>query len=802
MRPRLQVGSFRVDHMLGRGANAEVWAARHASGTEVALKFARRTAASSEALAREAERIAACDHPGIVHIFDRGTVEGRPFIALERAQGTLAQLPAALAVRELADHLLSALAHLHARDLLHFDIKPSNILVGCAPRTAWTEADRAGVRLADFGISWTGTDGSNSAGTPGWCCPEQTQGLPTAYGPHADIFSLAKVLEEIMDGPRDGAWAPWLARALHPDPMQRFPTAAHARASLPDGARVVRTSPAASPTLETETRPVTEPVSLNESQTPPCAIVVPKWPDQPPASPDRLAKRTFLDAGASLLPYRPTPLAGRTSVLSTLWRQAATSRHLRLGGQDEDVAEVIEVLTGWANEVGLPLRMERSTADGIEVAALNATQLAARARTLGFSPIQAMRVVRGCDTWRAVHRRLLEFSRAHLIGGGSEGLVVRGLPIEIPAAGRPFDERVLEVIWTADNATLAEALAELEQSSDSLRRRHLRLLCRTRIQMPTDRASAEALLEASESAWAAGDAPIAEALACCGAAALGRAWALQETVDRMEGWPQFVVPITQARRDVIRAYLLTFLRHPEAESAIRACLADHDGRFASTAYAALAEWHEAQGQPEASYAAAQASVAAATDGNSVFETLSAYLALIRAQLLNDAPDEEVEAVFKTIESVEFSSFFLQARVLLFRTGFEQRRGRLEEAEWLFTEMQGLYTRHGQPDTVTVIDRTLLCLKRGELSSIPFLVPSDWEDQRAKAPPFLAAVMRVHDLFVALGRGGDEGIERALAALERDPQTVPATLDEAFGLAASLGPRHFADRIRGLSSTGT
>ncbi|MEO0606492.1 MAG: protein kinase, partial [Myxococcota bacterium] len=234
MRSGLQVGGFSVEERLGRGASAEVWRARHVSGALVALKFARGSHATGELVEREAERLANLDHPGIVHIFDRGVVEGRTWIALELAQGTLSQVPCALGIRDLAAHLLGALAHLHARDLLHMDIKPSNILVGCAPRTALTEADRAGVRLADFGISWTGSDGRSTAGTPGWCCPEQVQGTPEGRQPHADVYSLARVLEAVLEGRPTPRWGAWLARALHPEPRKRFPTAPHALASLPD----------------------------------------------------------------------------------------------------------------------------------------------------------------------------------------------------------------------------------------------------------------------------------------------------------------------------------------------------------------------------------------------------------------------------------------------------------------------------------------------------------------------------------------------------------------------------------------
>ncbi|MEM6925879.1 MAG: serine/threonine-protein kinase [Myxococcota bacterium] len=799
MRPGLQVGSFAVERRLGQGASAEVWQARHSSGSPVALKFARGSHATGLLVEREAERLANLHHPGVVHIFDRGIVEGRSWAALELAQGTLSELPPGLGLHDLAVHLLDALAHLHARDLLHFDIKPSNILIGCPPRTARSEADRAGVRLADFGISWTGSDLYSSAGSPGWCCPEQAEGRPEAHHPHADIYSLARVLEAMMDGHPPPAWAAWLARAMHDDPDARFPTAAHARASLPDAStpRASTTSPQA--TFDDETRPVSAPIPRVGSTVAPAPIVTPVWPPQPPAQPDRLARLTFLDGGSSLLPYRPTPLGGRAPLLQALWQQAGTAGRLVVDGADDDVAEVTAILTVWAREVGLTVTVE-SAPGGTPIEPLTSVQLGARARALGFEPVQAVRLVRGCTTWAQVRRRLLEYTRAHVVVSTDEGLVVRGAVVEVPE-DRTLDGWVLERCWTADNAVLAEAIAALEvdDTLDPVPRGLLLELCRVRIRMPTDRATAERLLAASEQARASGAVLLAEGLALSGCEVLARAWAIREAVAQLERLPPLTTPLTRARRDAVRGYLLLYLGHPDAEAALRRAIADHGERFASTPWMALAELLEGRGEVASALEAADNAVRTANP-DSAFERVSALLAVVRAQLACDVADDAIEATFRAIDDEDVSSFFIEARVLLARAGFERHRGRYEAAEWLFTEMQGLYTRHGQPETATVIDRSLLCLKRGDLSSIPFLVPANWEEQRATAPPFLAGLMRVHDLFVALGRDDADAIEQALQVLEADASPRPSAFEEGFDDAAALGPPHLADRIRALRKT--
>ncbi|MEO0605788.1 MAG: serine/threonine-protein kinase, partial [Myxococcota bacterium] len=280
LRAGLEAGRFSLLTLLGRGSHAEVWKARHRSGVEVALKVAFRPAA--RALEREAVQIARLDHPGIVHVYDFGTLEDRPWIALELARGTLADLQTALPLRDLARHLLRALAHLHARGVCHRDIKPTNILMGCAPRVGWDAADRLGIRLADFGIAWDGDDGGpTSSGTPGWASPEQTRGEAAGREPQADLYGLAKVISYLLEGREEGAFGAWLARALHPDPAERFATAAHALAVLP--AEEAHSTHRASRSVADATRPVLTPMApVKSAERPaPVALVTPPWPTVP-----------------------------------------------------------------------------------------------------------------------------------------------------------------------------------------------------------------------------------------------------------------------------------------------------------------------------------------------------------------------------------------------------------------------------------------------------------------------------------------------------------------------------------------
>ena len=119
---------------------------------EVAVKLLREDALSSDTLARfrqEVQVTAQLEHAHILHVYDTGAYEGRPYIVMELASGrTLAdrleregQLPVVDAL-QIARDVGLALAHAHSHSVVHRDVKPENILLGSG-----------GAILADFGIA-------------------------------------------------------------------------------------------------------------------------------------------------------------------------------------------------------------------------------------------------------------------------------------------------------------------------------------------------------------------------------------------------------------------------------------------------------------------------------------------------------------------------------------------------------------------------------------------------------------------------------------------------------------------------
>ncbi len=232
---------------LGRGTFGSVWRVRDLSlQREVALKMLHpQVAKDSVAVGRfrrEAQLAAQLAHPAIVPIYDwdqRGDVA---WYTMELAEGgSINDLIARSGPRPLSEiapqveSILDGLVAAHSVGIVHRDLKPENVLIDRYRR--W--------RLSDFGIAQIpGEDVGGSTGTPAFAAPEQLLGEP--QGPAVDIFAVAGIVafvltgrppfgngdertilahqlggELVLDG-FDAPIADWLAKALAPDPADRF----------------------------------------------------------------------------------------------------------------------------------------------------------------------------------------------------------------------------------------------------------------------------------------------------------------------------------------------------------------------------------------------------------------------------------------------------------------------------------------------------------------------------------------------------------------------------------------------------
>jgi len=234
-----EVGEYRLEELLGEGAVGQVFAARDAEGRRVALKILRSELAQDRVMVarfkREARLAHDLDTPHVVPILELGRSDGIEFLAMPYyAGGSLAlrlRLLGPVSVDEtvdLAAQLGRGLDALHARGVLHRDVKPSNVLLDGEGTAA----------LADFGLA-RGPDSTRLTaegqllGTPHYLAPELIEGGEASR--ESDVYALGCVLFECLVGepPFAGRGAAEIGFAHltepPPDPRARRP-------ELPEGA--------------------------------------------------------------------------------------------------------------------------------------------------------------------------------------------------------------------------------------------------------------------------------------------------------------------------------------------------------------------------------------------------------------------------------------------------------------------------------------------------------------------------------------------------------------------------------------
>ena len=269
-----QVGPYVLQSLLGRGGMGEVW---RASDTvrerEVALKLIIGSSSRDPALAarfrRECRLAARLWSAHVVPIHDFGEIDDRLFLDMRLVPGpdlrsVLDRHPEGVdpaAARDVIVQVADALDSAHEQELVHRDVKPSNVLID-ASRGRWF------CYLADFGvavpmdsapdtrITRTGT----TIGTPAYLAPELLPG-PRRATVGTDVYALGCLLYELLTGrapyaggndaavlfahahaepPLPSAHRPWLAgfdavvrTALAKDPAQRFASAGELARALP-----------------------------------------------------------------------------------------------------------------------------------------------------------------------------------------------------------------------------------------------------------------------------------------------------------------------------------------------------------------------------------------------------------------------------------------------------------------------------------------------------------------------------------------------------------------------------------------
>lgn len=206
-------GRYRLLAKVGTGGLGVLWAALDDRGHQhVAVRILQRgidqpsRVAHFRASARAAARLS---HPSIGRVLDEGhdAVLG-PYIVSEWIDGFPlsawrgVELPW-LFVRSIALQLCSALSHVHARGLVHLDLRPANILIAAC-------GDGPLVRIVDVGCAriddgWSDRAAGAEAtvkllGSMKYMAPEVGDAPPWQHGPWSDLYTFGLVLWELLCG--------------------------------------------------------------------------------------------------------------------------------------------------------------------------------------------------------------------------------------------------------------------------------------------------------------------------------------------------------------------------------------------------------------------------------------------------------------------------------------------------------------------------------------------------------------------------------------------------------------------------
>ena len=388
------LGAFVLEALIGTGGMGRVWRGRHAlHAVPVALKvLPRRDELKRRRFGREVQALAGLSHPNIITVFDHGVVSeeaaqrsdgaleaGSLYLVMELASGSLQEASPPrdwIALRGILMALLRALAHAHARGVVHRDIKPGNVLVTREPGGAQR------LKLTDFGIAFALDDQDarqdedvRVAGSVRFMAPEQLLGRWRDQGPWTDLYALGCMAYQLATGhppfgepqsqvqevaqlhlrhpppppetrfPTPLGFERWLMTLLAKTPEQRFRFAADAMSAL-----------------RALDAPVVPEVGVGVFTSAPRTASAPAFPPWPAEHTAAIAAPPGV--GLGLHGLRTIPVLGREAEKEALWgalREVCEARQARTvvlhGAAGMGKSRLTQWLCRQAHELGLAQRV-------------------------------------------------------------------------------------------------------------------------------------------------------------------------------------------------------------------------------------------------------------------------------------------------------------------------------------------------------------------------------------------------------------------------------------------------------------
>jgi serine/threonine protein kinase len=199
--PDLAATRYEIEWEIGRGGLGVVYAAQDRQlGRRVALKIL------DSGLAAEARIIAQLEHPGIVPIYETGTLpDDSVFYSMKLVTGArldhyLKGSPSLAERLRVFQRIGEALAFAHTRGVIHRDLKPQNVMIG----------EFGEVYVMDWGVEAV-------AGTPGFRAPD------SHLDQRSDIYALGALLQFMLPASAPLPLCAIAGKAMKADPSARYP---------------------------------------------------------------------------------------------------------------------------------------------------------------------------------------------------------------------------------------------------------------------------------------------------------------------------------------------------------------------------------------------------------------------------------------------------------------------------------------------------------------------------------------------------------------------------------------------------